>query len=280
METICEKLNSLPSPTDDINCSWINWKSQFLKILSLHIPTRHCRVRKSLPWISPHLLKLIRKRNSAFFRYKSTKSQVHLCKYRLLRNKTVTAIRKAKCKLFNDLSSAVRVPKHFWSLYHSLFPSRQRIPPMLHDGSTTVESATNKANLLVSHFSSCFSLPSHGSACICNPITQDLSPSKHLGSCLSTISCSPEDVYKLLIQVKVRTAPGPDGISSHMLRHTAHVITPTLMKLFNSSLSLGVVPTDWKISNVTPVFKSKGDPQCVLNYRPISLLSLLSKILE
>ena len=65
-----------------------------------------------------------------------------------------------------------------------------------------------------------------------------------------------------------------------MLCHTAHVITPTLTKLFNSSLSLGVVPTDWKISNVTPVFKGKVDPQCVLNYRPISLLSLPSKILE
>ena len=49
--------------------------------------------------------------------------------------------------------------------------------------------------------------------------------------------------------------------------------------LFNLSLSSGIVPTDWKLSNVTPVYKA-GDPKLVSNYRPISLLSLPSKILE
>ena len=80
--------------------------------------------------------------------------------------------------------------------------------------------------------------------------------------------------------VKTKTASGPDGLSSHMLRNTASAITSTLTKLFNKSLSTGVVPSEWKLSNITPVFKGKGDPCCVANYRPISLLSLPSKVLE
>ena len=47
----------------------------------------------------------------------------------------------------------------------------------------------------------------------------------------------------------------------------------------NRSLSLGQVPVDWKLSNITPVPKG-GDPKLVSNYCPISLLSLPSKILE
>ena len=64
-----------------------------------------------------------------------------------------------------------------------------------------------------------------------------------------------------------------------MLRNTATAITSSLTKLFNISLSLGQVPTDWKLLNITPVPKG-GDPKLVSNYRPISLLSLPSKILE
>ena len=62
-----------------------------------------------------------------------------------------------------------------------------------------------------------------------------------------------------------------------MLRNTAIAMAPSLTKLFNRSLSLGQVPADWKLSNITPVPKG-GDPKLVSNYHSISLLP--SKILE
>lgn len=74
-------------------------------------------------------------------------------------------------------------------------------------------------------------------------------------------------------------ASGPDGISARMLQGCAHTISGPLSILFNSSLSAGKVPSDWKLSNVTPIFKA-GDPSMVCNYRPISLLPLPSKIME
>ena len=64
-----------------------------------------------------------------------------------------------------------------------------------------------------------------------------------------------------------------------MLQGTASAIASSLTDLFNRSLSLGQVPVDWKLSNITPVPKG-GDLKLVSNYRPISLLSLPSKILE
>ena len=51
------------------------------------------------------------------------------------------------------------------------------------------------------------------------------------------------------------------------------------VKLFNQSLNEGVVPDSWKTANVVPVFK-KGDRSIASNYRPISLTSLVGKLLE
>ena len=64
-----------------------------------------------------------------------------------------------------------------------------------------------------------------------------------------------------------------------MLRGASLSIYSSLTSIFNASLRLGRVPSAWKNSNVTPIYKS-GDAGLALNYRPISLLSLVSKILE
>ena len=77
----------------------------------------------------------------------------------------------------------------------------------------------------------------------------------------------------------VTKAIGPDKIPAKLLKETASVIAPSLCKLFNKSLSTGSFPQNWKEANVAPVFK-KGEAGCTENYRPISLPSLVSKVLE
>ncbi len=64
-----------------------------------------------------------------------------------------------------------------------------------------------------------------------------------------------------------------------MLRGASLSIYSSLTTIFNASLRLGRVPSAWKNSNVTPIFKS-GDAGLALNNRPISLLSLVSKVRE
>ena len=64
-----------------------------------------------------------------------------------------------------------------------------------------------------------------------------------------------------------------------MLKNTYISITPILSIIFNKSLSLGKLPTIWKDAEVTPLQK-KGFQQLEENYRPISLLSMISKCLE
>ena len=63
------------------------------------------------------------------------------------------------------------------------------------------------------------------------------------------------------------------------LKECTSEIAPSLMRLSNLSLRVGCVPKDWKGASIVPVFK-KGNKEEVINYRPISLLSLASKIAE
>ena len=83
----------------------------------------------------------------------------------------------------------------------------------------------------------------------------------------------------LLQNIDVSKASGQDQISGRMLKATAASIAAPITQLFNKFISTGCFPTTWKQSNIVPIPKcgDKGDPT---NYRPISLLPVLSKLLE
>ena len=83
----------------------------------------------------------------------------------------------------------------------------------------------------------------------------------------------------VLTNLNNNKAHGPDGIPARLLTETSSQIAPSLCALFNKSLRCGVLPDDWKLANVVPVHK-RGEKSYVENYRPISLLSLISKVLE
>ena len=64
-----------------------------------------------------------------------------------------------------------------------------------------------------------------------------------------------------------------------MLKSTAHSVSYPLSLLFNQSISFGTFPSEWKCSHITPILKSTS-PSSSSCYRPISFLSLVSKVFE
>ena len=77
----------------------------------------------------------------------------------------------------------------------------------------------------------------------------------------------------------MKKATGLDGISARFLKDGTSVIAPTVTFLVNLSLSTGIVPCDWKMARVVPLYKSGGHAS-MDNYRPISILPVMSKIME
>ena len=86
-------------------------------------------------------------------------------------------------------------------------------------------------------------------------------------------------IQSVLDRIKCNKSCGPDNIMPKILKYSAPSIAVHLTRLLNLYISTSTWPTEWKLSHVTPVFK-KDDATLVSNYRPISVLSIIPKILE
>jgi len=91
---------------------------------------------------------------------------------------------------------------------------------------------------------------------------------------ISQIHVSVDDVTKHLSGLDTSKACGPDGISARLLKECSQQIAP---RIFNQSLSSGQIPTEWKSADITPMHK-KHSKEPAENYRPISLLLIVSKL--
>ena len=96
---------------------------------------------------------------------------------------------------------------------------------------------------------------------------------------LFQINITYENVQEYLTKLRSDKAAGTDDLSPRLLKEIAENIVEPLTIIFRKSLQEATVSEDWKTANIMPIFK-KGQRQKAANYRPISLTSVLCKIME
>ena len=104
-------------------------------------------------------------------------------------------------------------------------------------------------------------------------------PSCNNSSSLFLSPTTADEIIELTMKFKLSNSSGSDGISNTLLKQIVPSIGEVIAHIFNLSLSSGIVPSQLKIANVTPIFKA-GDKHDCSNYRPISILPTLAKLLE
>src|SRR5436190_10827664 len=89
---------------------------------------------------------------------------------------------------------------------------------------------------------------------------------------------SEEQLADCVRELRGGSSPGIDGISTDVIKDNFEFVKTPLLKIINTSLTTGIFPETFKTAKVVPIYKSGQKGKCE-NYRPISLLNVLSKVL-
>ena len=201
-------------------------------------------------------------------------------KFIYLRAQAKQALKVSRKQYYDCLGKTMYSnPKRFWKLF-KLNSRASNIPQSVlwktENDQKVANNTISIAELFNSYFASIFTNHLHNHE-MKNTDTADFNePPPQI---LNEINFSELEVFAALRSLNPDKALGPDGIPGRILKETAKQIAPSLTLLFNKSLHSAVVPGKWKLANVVPVFK-RGIKEHVQNYRPISLLCIVSKVLE
>ena len=202
--------------------------------------------------------------------------------YNNLKHHTQKITRQAYWKYFEnvvkpDENEPRSGMKRLWTYIKNKRKDIVGISSLKMDGKLYCDPVT-KSNILNRQFKSAFSeKTSYTTEEFLNSNRMNSTTTQHPNMKSFDITCN--GITKLVRQLNPYKAPGPDNISPMILKELATDISPLLQLIFQKSLDTGVVPEDWRIANVSPVYK-KGQNSLAENNRPISLTSVCCKTME
>ena len=264
--------NLLLSGSLDVNEQWKIIHSHLQESIIKNVPLlkRNSKKRAKVP-ISPELREMIRKKHRTWQRYMETRDQLKLRDYKRARNKLKNALRVAKKKHEKDIADSVKSnPKKFWRYVGEKTKKKSQVPDLINNEGQRTTSNEEKAELLGSFFSSVMTVEPEG------PLPQ-VEMKKNQYNWGEEITET--QIREKLKELNPNKSQGPDKVHPRCLIEIKEQMIKPLQILFNTSLRTMQVPAEWKTAAITPVYK-KGNKASCDNYRPVSLTSIVCKLLE
>ena len=264
--------DSVISETLDINECWENWQDLFLTSVEEFVPKKTISDKNTPPWIDCKVKHLIKKKYTALRHFHLNQTQQRKVNLQRLTQEVKDTIkRKHEDCLAKVKNSFVDNPKLFWS-YHKAINLNNHQSSVITYSDKLATTTREKVELFNSYFSTVFQPKNN----------RDYIESSHASPIemqISQIQLEINEIYGHLRMLHTTKACGPDQIPAHILKECALEISLSSCTFFNMSLKAGRVPDEWKKSNVIPVH-NRDSREIVSNYRPISLLCTISKVME
>lgn len=235
------------------------------------VPKVNYRKSNFPSWVSKELINLIRYKNKLHAIFKSSFDPLDYRAFSLIRAKCKYLSRQCHRDFVKRTeNSLIKNPNKFWDFIRKN-RSDYTVPKSLSLNGVLSSSEQESVNQFATHFSSVYTKSSiNDDSCNLDIPCFDLP---------NNCSFTQRDVFHKLTCLRNVSSIGPDGISGDFLYNLRHVISFPLWVLFHLSLDQGIFPDIWKISSLTPIPKSNNSTE-IENYRPIAILSHISKIFE
>ena len=255
------------------------WNTLFIGVVDKHAPLKERRVKYPVQpeWMTDEILENIVLRDRCI-------STGEIVTAKVYRNKVANLTKQAKSNFYQSMLDKNKSAGEFWKYIKDLNPKQpSKSPTMLKDNNKIINNPSDIAESFNDYFANIAKMyiPAQSdntqfdSTTLSNYINSKVPANYEF----SIPTVSEEWVKKQLSSIDSKKATGPDGISARLLKSGSSAISQSLAYVINSSLGSGKMPKIWKSAKVTPIFKS-GDLQDKGNYRPISVLPLLSKLIE
>lgn len=236
-------------------------------------------VRK--PWMTQGLLRCIRNRDKLHKQVKlQPDNSIIATTYRRYRNFCNSLLKKLKQEYNKELlDSAGKNNKKIWSAIKSIsnLEKSKTHPTELLTSDISPKVAINNANQFFSNVGKNLAdaIPPTPPFTLNTGISNKNTPSNSF----VLLEVTEDEIESHILDLKTDCAVGYDGLSAKMIKLVKDTIVPPLTHIFNSCLKSGIFPNALKKSIICPIHKA-GDRGIINNYRPISILPTLSKILE
>ena len=274
-----------PTTWGDPNILANNLHDLFHSILDVHAPLKtrkHTTVHAPSPWITPYIKNLMYERDRA--KRKAERDQSIWPEYKRLRNRATSELRRGVETYYKTLiDENSNNPKEMWKTINKVLNKNQHstTPKFVMFEGQSIEKSNEIAEAFNNHFTTigpqlADKIEKRDSD---DPLKYLSNVGGSIDSCFEFHTIHPSTIEREIKNLKCSKSAGHDKISVKLVKDAAEILSKPLAIIFNASFKKGIFPDIWKTARVTPIFKS-GSKSNVSNYRPISVLSVFSKLLE
>ena len=283
----CIKLDFIEENSQDVNLCMNYYHAQVISCIDSIAPERECLVSSnrtySEPWMTKGLRKCSTKQLQLYKNSLSSQKTADCEKYRQYRVMYKKIKRQAKRDYyFLKCTEFKSNTKKLWQMINNITNARKNKSCLIE--SLSIDNIVSRdKTAIANHMNKYFA--SIGMRYAKSVNKSELSLETYLNKIEKnekTIYLHPtnkDEVLKLLYALTCKNSSGWDGISNKLLKSIKDVIAEPLALIFNISIKTGVFPEWFKSADIIPLYKSGSKLYCT-NYRPISLLLTMSKLLE
>ena len=270
----------------DLQTNYDMFEATLTNILDKHAPLlikKQKQSGKSEPWITPGLQKCRSKQKQLYSKFLKARSLVTEMKYKEYQSTLRKITRKAKITHYNNKCVEVKSNmKNLWLVINHAIgkhSDKTTVIESLKIGNIVMYSPEAIANKMARYFSTVGKKFATKTPKSTHDIQHYLSKKNRTTNSIFLSPTTQSEIITLIEKLPNKKSCGPDGLSNCTLKKLCKELAKPLEILFNQSLKEDVYPQQMKEALVVPLHKGKSKQETT-NYRPISLLITMSKLLK